>query len=71
MAGSSWPIRWRATLTIVPSRKTTDEPRMAATIVQRWRVVIRAVCRPAPERQPASPGPPLAGSAGSSLDSAR
>ena len=44
VAGSSLPIFGRATLTTVPSRKTIDEPRMAATIVQRWRVCIGAVC---------------------------
>ncbi len=49
VAGSSLPIFGRATLTTVPSRKTTDEPRTAASIVQRWRSCIGAVCDAGPD----------------------
>ena len=36
MAGSSSPILGSARLITVPSRNTMDEPRMAASMVQRW-----------------------------------
>ena len=35
VAGSSWPIFFRATLTIVPSRKTMPDPRTTADRIQR------------------------------------
>ena len=46
-AGSSCPICLRATLTIVPSRKTAPDPMIVATRVQRWRVVMSGQCRSA------------------------
>ena len=38
--GSSWPMLLRATLTIVPSRKTAPDPMTVQTRVQRWRLVM-------------------------------
>ena len=43
MAGSVAPISGRATLTIVPSRKTVAEPMIAAARAPRWIEVIAGV----------------------------